>query len=127
MKHDWIFGEVYVNEIGRDVMMKAKTSSFPIGTIILREKIPAIIDLYEVKNESKEVKDNRKPELLAVMVKREKGFNPENNDWEFLVLEGDASKIRQREKTGSCQACHAQQKENDFVFRTYLPEDVRSK
>jgi hypothetical protein len=35
------------------------------------------------------------------------------------------SNITHREKTGSCRDCHVQQKGSDFVFRTYLPEDVR--
>lgn len=105
-------------------MMTAKKPSFPVGTIIVREKIAAKIYFDEIK---KTDKDERKPELLAVMVKREKGFNPQNKDWEFLVIDGAATKIQQREKTGSCQTCHAQQKADDFVFRTYLSDDVKNK
>ncbi len=41
------------------------------------------------------------------------------------MLDGKASVIQRREKTGSCQTCHAQQKKTDFVFRSYLPEEVR--
>lgn len=100
--------------------MTAKKPSFPVGTIIVREKINATM-LFLNDN------DKRKPELLAVMVKREKGFNPQNKDWEFLVIDGAATKIQQREKTGSCQTCHAQQKADDFVFRTYLSDDVKNK
>jgi hypothetical protein len=59
--------------------------------------------------------------------KHERGFNPKANDWEFLVIDGDASRIQRREKTGDCLACHSQQKNTDFVFRSYLPEDVRRK
>jgi hypothetical protein len=94
-------------------MAEEKTPSFPVGSVIVREKL------------SSEASD--KPEVLTVMVKREKGFNPENNDWEFLVIDGSATKIQQREKTGSCQACHLKQKDNDFVFRSYLSDEMRGK
>lgn len=61
------------------------------------------------------------PELLTSMIKRKKGFNPEANDWEFLVISGDLTKIKKREKTGSCQSCHNSASGKDFVFDSYLP------
>ena len=61
------------------------------------------------------------PELLTAMIKRKKGFNPAANDWEFLLISGDATKVRKREKTGACQSCHASVSEKDFVFDRYLP------
>lgn len=60
------------------------------------------------------------PELLTAMIKRQKGFNPAANDWEFLVLSGDATTIKKREKTGACQSCHASVSDKDFVFDNYL-------
>jgi len=113
-EHEALFGDVYINDIGKEAMLTAKYPSFSVGTIIIRKTIK----MFNALN---------KDEGLTVMVKREKGFNPENGDWEFLVIEGDMSKIRQREKTGSCVQCHSRQKANDFVFRSYLSEDVRSK
>lgn len=61
------------------------------------------------------------PELLTAMIKRKKGFNPAANDWEFLVVSGDATKITKREKTGACQSCHQSVSAKDFVFDSYLP------
>ena len=61
------------------------------------------------------------PLLLTAMIKRKKGFNPAANDWEFLVLRGDASKITKREKTGACQRCHESVSAKDFVYDNYLP------
>lgn len=61
------------------------------------------------------------PELLTAMIKRKKGFNPEANDWEFLLISGDATKITKREKTGACQSCHQSVSAKDFVFDSYLP------
>lgn len=61
------------------------------------------------------------PELLTAMIKRKQGFNPAANDWEFLLISGDATKIKKREKTGACQSCHTSVSEKDFVFDNYLP------
>lgn len=80
---------------------------FPVGSIIIREKLAQA--------------DDTAPQLLVALVKRERGFNPKAKDWEFLMFDGSATTIRQREKTGSCQECHVLQKDNDLVFRSYLP------
>ena len=61
------------------------------------------------------------PELLAVMIKRAKGFNSAANDWEFLLLNGSVTEVKHREKTGNCQECHTSQKDKDFVFGKYVP------
>jgi hypothetical protein len=67
------------------------------------------------------------PQSLVVMVKRERGFNRKANDWEFLMIDGGLTNIIRREKTGDCRNCHKQQKDEDYVFRTYLTADVRAK
>ena len=96
------FGVVYVNDVGRAAMASEGALKFPVGSIIVREKLASA--------------DDTKPQLLAVMYKREHGFNPQANDWEFLVVNGALTKIRAREKKGSCLTCHAAQSERDFVF-----------
>ena len=60
--------------------------------------------------------DSGTPELLAVMTKRAPGFNPQAGDWGFLLVNGDASKVIERQKKGSCLDCHASQRERDFVY-----------
>ena len=105
------YGVVYVNELARRALLEQKKPQFPAGSIIVREKL--------LQPEA------ARPELLVVMVKRERGFNRKANDWEFLMIDGSVSQITQREKTGSCRDCHKRQKESDFVFRSYLSEDVR--
>lgn len=62
------------------------------------------------------------PEVLTAMIKRKKGFNSAANDWEFLLISGDVTKIKKREKTGECRSCHSSVSEKDFVFDNYLPE-----
>ena len=101
------FGFAYVNDAARESMVGKKTVKFPTGSIIVREKLltPAAAT----------------PDVLVVMIKREKGFNPKANDWEFLTVSGDIKKIEKREKEGKCRACHASAASDDFVFRYPAP------
>ena len=93
-------GYVYANSIAREAMLTKTT--FPQGSILVREKFAP--------------PNAPSPELLAVMLKRAPGFNRAGGDWEFLTLDGAATKIRKRQKKGSCLQCHASQKDRDFVF-----------
>jgi hypothetical protein len=88
-------------------MLRKEPVKFPAGSILVREKLltPTAAS----------------PDVLVVMVKREKGFNPKANDWEFLTVSGDVKKIDKREKEGKCQQCHASEAKNDFVFRYPVP------
>jgi hypothetical protein len=105
------FGVIYVNELARRALLEEKQPKFPPGSIIVREKLGQERDAA--------------PQVVVAMAKRERGFNPKANDWEFLVLDGGASVIQRREKTGDCRDCHAKEKKADFVFRSYLTEEVR--
>lgn len=105
-----VFATVYANEIAHSAMLTEGTPLFPVGSIIVREKLLS--------------RESTEPELLTVMVKRAKGFNPDAGDWEFAVVDGAAVQTRFRQKVGDCQACHVSQKEDDYVFRTYLRKGV---
>lgn len=107
------FLTVFVNEIGRKSMLEEKSPHFPQGTIIVKEKMPA--------------KDSPTPELLTVMMKREAGFNPENGDWEYLVFDGAGKQVQARGRLDNCQACHTMVAHTDFVYRSYLPPELRAK
>ena len=98
---------VYVNDLARTPMFSKVVANFPLDSIIVREKLSS--------------SSATTPDLLAVMIKRARGFNPRANDWEFLVVTGDGKKIERREKTGPCQECHASQSGNDFIFREPAP------
>jgi hypothetical protein len=104
---------VYVNEVGQQAMTGQATPQFPQGSIIVKEKLPD--------------ENATAPELLTVMIKREAGFNPQNGDWEYLVFNGTATKIEGRGKLESCQSCHAMNKATDYVFRSYLPDEMRNR
>jgi hypothetical protein len=105
------FVSVYVNETGRQAMMTQLHPEFPLGSVIVKEKLSD--------------KDSQSPELLTAMIKREKGYNPESGDWEYLVLDGSASKISKRGKLANCSSCHAAYDKSEYVTRTYLSDEAR--
>jgi hypothetical protein len=99
------FARYFANDLAQSEIYK-DAPKFPAGAIIVREKLLNAEDL--------------KPELVTVMIKREKGFSKKTGDWEYLVIEGALDKIKQRETVSSCSKCHSQAAPTDFVFRTYL-------
>ncbi len=99
------FARYFANDLANAEIYKA-APKFPTGAIIVREKLLNAEDA--------------KPELVTVMVKREKGFSRKTGDWEYLVIEGALDKIKQRETVSSCSKCHAAAAQTDFVFKTYL-------
>lgn len=101
---------VFVNSIGREAMMTKLKPKFPVGSIIVKEKL--------------ESPESTEPEVLTVMIKRKSGYNPENGNWEYLVLDGAATKIVEQGKLERCAVCHRSYTRSDFVTRTYLPENV---
>jgi len=107
--HNNKYINVFVNTIGKDEMMTKKFPVFPRGTIIVKEKLST--------------PDSRTPELLTVMIKKEKNFNSENGDWEYMTVNGAATEITARGKLVSCQSCHAADKPTDYVSRKYLPDE----
>ena len=98
------FARIFANETALPQMNLGKPIFEP-GSIIVREKLRK--------------KTDETPELVTVMIKREKGFSPKSNDWEFFVVSGGGEKVVDREKAGSCSKCHTQAKENDFVFKNF--------
>jgi hypothetical protein len=111
--HQDKFIVVYVNDLGQSALLTQQNPQFPQGSAIVKEKLA--------------LENQQQPELLTAMVKREKGFNPGGNDWEFFVLSGDAKSVQAQGKLDNCLACHTANRGNDFVFRNYLPKDVMMK
>ena len=105
--HASTFGFAYANDLARGAMLSKEPVRFPTGSILVREKLLTATA--------------SNPTVLVAMIKREKGFNPKANDWEFLTVSGDLKKIEKREKQGKCQGCHASEAKNDFVFRYPAP------
>lgn len=97
------YGVVYANDLAREAIKSKTPLTYPVGSVIVREKL-----LY--------AEGDPRPQLLAVMIKRAHGFNPKGGDWEFLLADGAATRIHERQKKGSCLECHAAQRARDYVF-----------
>jgi hypothetical protein len=104
---------VYVNDIGRSAMLEQKNPKFPEGSVIVKEKLPD--------------EKSRTPELLTVMIKQKKGYNRANGDWEYMVVDGTGTKVEGRGNLQNCQSCHFANEKSDYIFRTYLDKNTRTK
>jgi hypothetical protein len=104
--HDSFFMTCYVNCIGRTAMLYQLKPVFPVGTIIIKEKLNSDIAKFNVR-----------PALLTGMVKRAKGYNQQHGDWEYFVTTSDVSKIVSSGKLANCIRCHDQKHATDYVFR----------
>jgi hypothetical protein len=99
------FAKVFANDLAAREIYRLNPN-FPAGSIIVREKLLSETDAA--------------PEIVAIMVKREKGFSKKTGDWEFFILDGTDLKLQKRETKGDCAKCHAQAEKTDWVFKNYL-------
>ncbi len=102
----WI--HVYVTRQGEEVMRTGK-GVYPPGTIILKQKLRDA---------------GKKAEFFTGMVKRAKGYDPGAGDWEFFVMNSEATVARPPLNVQSCVDCHAPFRATDFVSRRYLTAKV---
>lgn len=82
------------------------------GTIFLKENYL-----------SKDAKPDA-PATITAMIKREKGYDPGSNDWQFLQWDTDGNLLIDGNGTSApaqalCIKCHANMAERDFVFSTF--------
>lgn len=103
---------VFVNPTGERGFRSAKPK-FAIGTMIVKEKF----DRRQTDGKRR-IRDGERPELYTAMVKRARGFDPKNGDWEYLVFDRAMNKVDMKDAT-ACQSCHRQVKDRDFVFADY--------
>ena len=108
------FIRVYVNEVGQEAMLKARDPKFPVGTIVIKEKLAQ--------------KQSQKPEFYTIMVKRESGYDSSSGDWQYLIMNSAQTRIEKPSDIESCQSCHAAwAKRSDFVSRAYLSPEQNQK
>ena len=91
------FREVYANSAG------AAGPPYAEGSIIVKDSF---------KNDG-----GNKGDLAAVtiMVKRESGYDSDNGDWEYIMLNAKM-KNQAQGKLSSCIACHAAAEDMDYIF-----------
>lgn len=87
--------------------MFSKDVHFPAGSVIVKQKVG-------------KSHEGPKTLLYTIMKKRERGYNPEVDDWQILVVSGNGTQLETSGKIESCQACHVRRSDTDFVFRAYL-------
>lgn len=96
------FREVYVNAIGAATSSGAAPLPYPEGTVLVKEA-------YEEKDGGKGPFAG-----LTVMVKRSGTYDPDNGNWEYLLL-SPRGNVTMQGKVGMCIGCHAAAY-NDSVF-----------
>lgn len=103
--HSKKYFRVYVNDIGKTAMQNPGPLRFATGSVIVKEKLTSPA--------------SKNPELLTVMIKRYPGFHKEWGDWEYVVVNGQATKVEAGGRLAHCYNCHAPKKANDYVFGSY--------
>jgi Cytochrome P460 len=109
---------VYVNPLGKKALDAASQKApryfghlypelpaLPVGTVVVKEKLAS--------------PETKTPELLTIMIKRHKGFNPYCGDWEFLVYDGDGQREQARGRITHCISCHSTYTKTDFLSHNY--------
>jgi hypothetical protein len=104
--HGGLWLKVYVNSLGLAAMQQNGERQFPVGTVIVKEK------LLKAEDTS--------PFAVGMMIKRPAGSNPASEDWEFLYQERAKPLARGETQLPNCQACHSSQQETDSVFTVFL-------
>jgi hypothetical protein len=104
---------VYINAVGLATLKKGGALPYPDGTVFADD-----IHEFSVKDGSY-VEGNQK--AVTAMVKDAKKYAA-TGGWGFqLWIGGDPQKPIVTDAAKQCFACHSAQKENDFVFSTYIP------
>ena len=123
--HDPTYFKVYVNGVGKAAMSSKDGQKFPVGSIIVKEKFKPAMTLQEQWNSNKpnagKPQSFDSPNLLTVMVKRSKGFDSQNGDWEYYTAAGNGKPYPGDLSVKHCQSCHRSEEAKDYTFRTYGP------
>ena len=85
---------------------------FPVGSVIAKEKYDDIDDAAARKS----------PTSVAVMVKREAGYDDAHNNCEYGYIELDTKGgviSTSRGKLANCIDCHGNRSNTDYVYRDY--------
>lgn len=100
------FRDVYVNSVGASVATGETDGDFPVGTILVKNSFE------DDGGSAGDLAD------ITVMVKREAGYDPENGDWEYMMLTS-TMRVRSQGVINNCVACHTAAAANDYAFLNY--------
>lgn len=103
--HKDYYCHVYVNELALKPMNSGE-GIYPVGSLIIKQKYS----------------DQRgiNTELFTVMRKMGDGYDTENNNWEYSIVDASATTVMSRGRTDSCINCHTDYAGTDFVTRLYM-------
>ena len=106
-EHAEFFVQVYVNPIGQAAMKQDGARTFPVGTVIVKEKFT---------QDTRVPNSQAEPAGLGVMVKRAAGFDTPGGDWEYLYVDRSGLTVTDQEQMQDCRACHIKARERDAVY-----------
>ncbi len=96
---------VFINDAGLATMKTGK-GSYPKGTVIVKQKFAD--------------RAGTKTELFTLMRKMDDGYDSDNGNWEYSIVDRNAAKVLSRGRTDSCIDCHTQYAGSDYVTRLYM-------
>ncbi len=103
----------YIEQLANDMEDEEQQSFlvYPVKTILIKE------------NYNKRDKKPDQPLFLTIMVKREKGYDPDNGDWEYIKSNVDGDILVQgnsqdKEVYEQCASCHINISDRDYIFST---------
>lgn len=106
------FCNVYVSPGAKNVLLSGK-GTYPVGSLVVKSKLARA--------------DDQTPALFTVMQKMPAGYDEQHGDWKYLIVDGSTFKQLAAGRIDSCQSCHDQYSETDYVTRLYLKKKTSSK
>ncbi|MDB2687538.1 cytochrome P460 family protein [Mariniblastus sp.] len=105
--HVGYYCHVFANSVALETI-KSGRGEYPLGSIVVKQKYASRL----IQN----------TELFTIMRKMKEGYDDENGNWEYSIVDSTGSNIQLRGREASCIQCHAYYKETDFVSRVYLQD-----
>ncbi|HEX2872019.1 MAG TPA: cytochrome P460 family protein [Polyangiaceae bacterium] len=95
----------WANDLAVEGIARRGSPAFEPGSIIVKEKHVAVLSGsgFELA-------------ALGIMIKREAGFAPARQDWDYAYWERELGVIVTAEQSSYCAGCHAGAAETDSVF-----------
>ena len=96
---------VFANEAALEPIRSGE-GTYPVGSVIVKQK-------YYTRFAKQTV-------LFTIMRKMDGGYDDENGDWEYSVVNSAGTDVLLAGREQSCIACHKYYADTDFVSRVYL-------